>query len=225
MPLNAHAPKPTVVIAPTEAPEFLAKIGIEVADILEGLEAGEQAAGNTRSSAPVTAAGSRRWFDTVELIRDHLKVKSGWRIENPKGRPQSIHPTGKYTLGILGGDINTGVQDPDVVPKANRKKGPATGEAVQANQNQEALFYLNKPSAETTSAVLKGYPAEGHWFLLYYRDEEEIRCEISLPYPDFTEGQFQSWQYRVILPAIDKSAIDRSKILDIGGGDVEFQIA
>lgn len=49
--------------------------------------------------------------------------------------------------------------------------------------------------------------------------------EIPLPYPEFDEGQFQRWQCRIILPAIDKSAIDRSEIPDIGGGDVEFKIA
>lgn len=223
MPLNAFAPKPTVIIEPSEAPEFLAKFGIDIADIQEGLEAGEQAAGNTRSSAPVTAAGSRRWFDTTEVIRDHLMTKSGWKLANPKGRPLSIHPSGKHILGILGGDANTGILDPDVVPKANRKKGPATGESV--NANQPALFYLDGPSDEIVREAVAGVPSEGHWFLLYYRDEEEIRCEISLPYPEFDEGQFQRWQYRVILPAIDKSAIDRSKIPDIGGGDVEFQIA
>lgn len=223
MSLNAFAPKPTVIIEPSEAPEFLAKIGIDIADIQEGLEAGEQAAGNTRSSAPVTAAGSRRWFDTTEVIRDHLSTKNGWKLDNPKGRPLSIHPSGKHILGILGGDANTGILDPDVVPKANRKKGPATGESV--NANQPALFYLDGPSDETVREAVAGVPSEGHWFLLYYRDVEEIRCEISLPYPEFDGGQFHRWQYRVILPAIDKSTIDRSKIPDIGGGDVEFQIA
>ncbi|ORC15721.1 hypothetical protein A7979_05860 [Rothia nasimurium] len=223
MPLNAFAPKPTVIIEPSEAPEYLAKIGIDIADIQEGLEAGEQAAGNTRSSAPVTAAGTRRWFDTTEVIRDHLSTKNGWKLDNPKGRPLSIHPAGKHILGILGGDANTGILDPDVVPKANRKKGPATGESVKANQ--PALFDLDGPSDETVREAVAGVPSEGHWFLLYYRDVEEIRCEISLPYPEFDGGQFQRWQYRVILPAIDKSAIDRSRIPDIGGGDVEFKIA
>lgn len=226
--MSLRAPEiesPTIIITPSEAPGFLAKIGIDITDIQEGLEAGEQAAGNTRLSAPVTAAGTRRWFDTVEVIRGHLNEKSDWRNENPKGRPQSIHPTGRYTLGILGGDMNTGNPDPDVTPKANRKKGPATGEVVRANQMQEVLFYLNKPSDETTREILKGSPAEGHWFLLYYRDEEEIRCEISLPYPEFVDGQFQRWQCRVILPAIDKRAKDNRTVLDIGGGDVEFEIA
>ncbi|MGH1978386.1 hypothetical protein [Rothia sp. L_38] len=223
MSLNAFAPKPTVIIEPSEAPEFLAKFGIDIADIQEGLEAGEQAAGNTRSSAPITAAGTRRWLDTTEVIRDHLSTKNGWKLANPKGRPLSIHPSGKHILGILGGDANTGILDPDVVPKANRKKGPATGESVKANQ--PALFYLNMPSDEMVRELVAGVPSEGHWFLLYYRDVEEIRCEISLPYPEFDGGQFHRWQYRVILPSIDKSAIDRGKIPDIGGGDVEFKIA
>lgn len=223
MALEAPEHRPTIIIQPGDASDFLAKIGIDIADIHEGLEVGEQAAQNTGLSAPVTAAGTRRWFDTTEVIREHLKTKSDWKITDPQGRPLSVHPSGKYTLGILGGDANTGNPDPDIVPKANRKKGPATDASVKSNQ--PALFYLNRPSHEPLELGLGNLPAEGHWFLLYYRDEEEIRCEISLPYPEFDQGQFQRWQCRVILPAIDKTTVDIDKVPDIGGGDVEFQIA
>ncbi|MFW0169199.1 hypothetical protein [Rothia sp. P4278] len=223
MSLEAFNLKSTVIISAEDAADFLAKMDISIVDINAGLEAGEQAAGNTGIDAPATAAGTRRWFDTTEVIRRELRTKGPWKIENPKNRPLVVHLGGDYRMGILGGDANTGIPDPDVVPKANRKKGVATKESV--NANQEALFYLNKPADNTLHEVIGSLPPAGHWFLLYYRDEEEIRCEISLPSPSFEDGQFQSWQCRVILPPIDKTAVDRNKIPDIGGGDVEFQIA
>jgi hypothetical protein len=68
-------------------------------------------------------------------------------------------------------------------------------------------------------------PPPGNWFLLYHRDSDEVRAEISLPL-GFADGQFTGWRVRVILPEwrpVDGAAA--RKPLDIGGQDVDFQVS
>lgn len=217
--LQPNHQEPFVVPA-NDAVAYLAQMGIDVSRVHDALSAGEVAAGNTRRSAPVTAAGSRRWFSTTEEFRDYLSTENAWDLSDPNNRPLATSPDERYTLGIVGGNEATGNPDPAVAPKAHRKKGRATEEAV----NQPTLFELERPSKNPLSLVAAVTPPPGGWFLLYYRAEDEIRCEVSLPAPDFQDGQFGSWLVRVILHAIPITATT-NKITDIGGGDIDFLIA
>ncbi|QNV39743.1 hypothetical protein IDM48_10380 [Rothia amarae] len=209
------------IVQPNQAAEYLALMGIDIADIHESLAAGETASANTRTSAPVTAAGSRRWFDTTEVLRDHLRTKHNWNLTDPQNRPLASHPIKKYTLGIIGGNEDTGNPDVLAKPRANRAKGKATEQAV--NSGDPVLFVLNAPEDQKATSVTNT-PPEGDWFLLYYRAENELRCEVSLPYPNFKDGQFGDWQVRVLLQPIPfDTAIEN--IRDIGGGEIDFKIA
>lgn len=209
------------IIQPSQAAQYLALMGIDIADIQKSLNAGEVAEANTRASAPITAPGSRRWFDTVEVLRDCLRTYHNWNLSNPQNRPLATHPTRKYTLAIIGGNEDTGDPDVRAKPRANRTKGKATERAVN---NDIPLFTLTESEVDKKNTSSIQFPPEGDWFLLYYRAENELRCEVSLPYPNFKDGQFGDWQVRVLLQPIPfDTAIET--IRDIGGGEIDFKIA
>lgn len=215
---TAPQPSSTLVVPAEDSARYLAQAGINIRYALEALDNGEVAAGNSTDYEPVTAAGTLRWIYSTGTLRRLMVTEEGWKLGNPNNRPTVSSPDERFWLGIVGGNQDTGKADTHVQPKAHRAKGRATEEAV----NQTALFTLPRP--DNQASVLGSVPPPGGWFLLYFRDETGIRAEISLPNPDFRDGQFGTWKVRCILPYRGFDS-DLKTINDIGGGDVEFRIA
>lgn len=145
-------------------------------------------------------------------------VPSSWSPDNPQNRPISKHTKHDYTLSAIGGNDATGIEDHPQGPKAARKKGQSTAEAVNGTTALISVATLRggaQPSADKA-------PPPGNWFLVYHRADGEVRLEVSLPL-GFDAGQFTGWRVRVILPtwAPDSAA---QRPLDVGGQDVDFRV-
>ena len=81
------------------------------------------------------------------------------------------------------------------MPTTKRRKGPSTADAVHAN----AQLYLFAEFAPTTREETDTEHAT--WVLLFYRDAEEIRAELSLPDLIGDDGHINGWRERIILGA------------------------
>jgi hypothetical protein len=88
-------------------------------------------------------------------------------------------------IAVTAGDEATGC--PDVQPRTGNPKGAMTVAAVAANIGPQTLFEADEFRRQT-------------WFLLYYRDEGEIRAELSLPDNVSASGHIDSWSERIIIP-------------------------
>jgi hypothetical protein len=210
----------TIVIGPDDAAEYLSQMDIDITDVRQAIEAGDIAAGNKTKHHPVIAAGMSRWLDTVGVLRARL-ARGQWVSSDPRNRPVSDHRKLPYGLSTVGATEPTGIADHPSGPRAARRKGIGTAEAVNSTIPLITVETLRRQEP----AAVSGAPPAGNWFLLYYRDNDVVRAEISLPL-GFAGGQFTCWVVRVILPEWrpQDSAAAR-KPLDVGGQDVDFQVS
>lgn len=209
----------TTVIRPEDSGAYLQQMDIKVRDVRDAIEAGDVAAREIGAHHPITGAGLTRWIQVVGMLRRRLASGRDWLGDNPRNRPISRHTSKSYTLSTVGGTDATGIVDHLDGPLAANKKGRATAEAVTGTLT---LIEVDKllPGARTFDASTT--PPSGNWFLVYYRDDEEIRTEISLPL-GFRDGQFTGWLVRVILDSW-KPAEPVKRPLDVGGQDVDFEV-
>ena len=219
-----------LVVQGEEVESYLAGMGISVPEIVDALAAGELAAGNTTSFAPPTAPGLRRWLSVVERAREGLTVTNGWTLEDKLNRPTSVSPGKKYSLAFVGGNEDTGVASG--TPKAARKRGRATAEdypesGTKIRYEAQVFSMFSAERGVSSGGVDTGVtPPLGAWILLYYRDEDELRWEISLPAAFSSQDkQFSGWRVRIIGPEVLKGELLQKDVRDIGGGDVDFEIA
>ncbi|MFE3222902.1 hypothetical protein [Nocardia sp. NPDC059228] len=215
-----------IVIEPPDAPAYLAQMGIQVSDIIDAVAAGDVWAGNmTGRHYPVTAAGLTRWIYVVGTVRERLSATQLWVPDDPKNRPISQRKDGTFTLSVVGGNEITGIIDHPRGPSAARKRGKATEEAVKNGAvpliTVEALRALQGGISDHDSDLRKR-PPRGNWFIVYYRDDDAVRVEVSLP-RGFKDGQFTSWIVRVILDDWRPDS-GSARPRDIGGQDVDFQV-
>jgi hypothetical protein len=213
-------PNQPIIVAPPDAAHYLSAMDLAIADIAEAIAAGETMAGNVTNHHPVTAAGLVRWIYTVGALRERLAATGRWAGQDVRNRPSVRHVTLGHMLSVIGGTEATGIVDDPRGPLAAHRKGWATAEAVGDAEPLITLeMLLGSPPAPDG-----GGPPTGHWFLVYHRAEEEIRCEVSLPLGfDRRAGQFTGWKVRVILDAWRPDRIDR-RPLDVGGHDVDFRV-
>lgn len=203
-----------------DAIDYLEQMGLSLKVLQDGLVAGDVLASNVSTYAPRTAAGMLRWATTVEVCRREITTHHDWSQNDANNRPTAVATSGLFTLSFVGGNSATGMTFTGASPEAARSKGPATARSVSEN----ALFPMStlnmRPPVSAGSLIA---PAPGNWVLLYHRDEEGIRWEVSLP-AGFQHGQFTGWSVRLVMPLIGRDTVTQN-IPDMGGDDVEFWIA
>ena len=213
------------IIPAAEAKTYLASMGIPLEAVYHALKTGEIEASNTSKYAPLTAAGTKRWIAVVEVARRMLDEKENWVRSDAQNRPIAVSSSKEYTLAFVGGNAETGDPRPEANPKAARRKGPATERAHKIEQLSIVLPESITGEIERAENVEHERPRIGNWVLLYYRDKEEIRCEISFP-SGVEDGQFTGWFVRVLLESLPyKDASLENTPEDIGGEDIHFYIA
>lgn len=214
MPMPQPNAKP-VVIGPMAASGAVEDLGLTVKTLQDALLAGEGGASNMAEFHPVGAAGSVRWFDTVGELRQQLEREHGWKIADPKNSPRIVSPDSTFAVAVIAGDEDTGNVDVDH-PGTARKRGPATTDAV--NANQLTLFDVPAGSESSGSADIPT------WVLLYFRsdDPSEIRAELSFP-TEIVKGEISRWEKRIVLESIPIEAMIQPR--DAGGEkDVPFDV-
>ena len=147
---------------------------------------------------PPIMEGLTRWARTNRFLREEL-IPAGWRFDNPRNVPRTIHPRGDFAIVATTGDELTGLED--AVPATKYLKGDATVRAIETNE-QLALDFGDFDLAHDVSQA----DSSGDlltWLLLYHADEEGFRVELSLP-DAIADGRIISWAERIILPVFPR---------------------
>jgi hypothetical protein len=162
----------------------LAEFGLSVDMVHRVVARAEIDARSCTPNHPVNAEGWFRWANSVRYLRDEL-VPAGWAKARQLNFELVVRPGGMTAIAVTAGDEATGC--PDVQPRTGNPKGAMTVAAVVANIGPQTLFEVDTFRRRT-------------WFLLYHRDEAEIRVELSLPDNVSPSGYIDSWSERIILP-------------------------
>ena len=200
------------VLVDGEAASRLAELGL-TAELIERVvrRADAEASVCTPLDPPIME-GLTRWARMNRFLREEL-IPVGWRFDNPRNLPRTIHPSGEFAIVAATGDELTGLADQ--LPATKYGKGDATVQAVEINEQLMLDFGefdsgLDGSEADGSGKVLT-------WFMLFHVDEEGFRVELSLP-DAIVDGRITSWAERIILPVFPRDD-DRLTRLVVAGGD------
>lgn len=134
------------------------------------------------------------WAETVAALRENLAA-AGWEPSDENNYSVAINPAGQLAIAVATGNEYTGLVHSS--PSTKASKGKHTVSAVLVNQAQLSLFEtINNPPEQA--------PERTTWLLLMYRDEHEIRCELSLPVSIGNDMRVDAWRERIVLGAIPR---------------------
>lgn len=162
----------------------LAELGLSVDMVHRVIARAEVDTRSCTPNHPVNAEGWFRWANSVCYLREEL-IPAGWARARSLNFELVVRPGGMVAIAVTAGDEATGC--PDVQPRTGNPKGAMTVAAVVANIGPQTLFEVGEFRRQT-------------WFLLYHRDEREIRAEVSLPDNVSAGGYIDSWSERIIIP-------------------------
>jgi hypothetical protein len=119
------------VLEADHAVSRLAELGLSI-DLVERVvrRADAEAAFCTAFDPPIME-GLIRWARTNRFLREEL-VPLGWRFDNPRNLPRTIHPGGQFAIVATTGDDVTGLAA--LLPAPKYAKGDATARAVEVNE-------------------------------------------------------------------------------------------
>jgi hypothetical protein len=204
----------------------LAELGLKYqyfeSSILEGEEARSGATPDDANNAP----GTLDYFARVRTLRERLRREEQWHRHDPRQSPLIVNPEKTVAIGVLLGDARTGLHG-NPQPRSHRPAGVAKEALVARNQDltpgQHPLpMDLEEPSEP---AQADEYSRLATWYLLTYRYMArkqgfvEVRSELSLPSKVGPQGKIDSWDRRIILPAIRLK-----KTFDYPDGDTGFDV-
>jgi hypothetical protein len=180
---------------PDEVPRRLAELSpdLTLELLAEAVFQGQTAGNFCTASHPVTCTGTMAYLQTNGALRESLAAR-GWERNDEDNISRIISPDMTITITAVSGDENTGLVDKSA--STRRPRGSAGLRIVRRNSQLELLPEDAEPNAETITAI------QPTWYLLYLRDQDEVRSELSLARSVGPKGKLQ-WFERLILPAIN----------------------
>ncbi|MGW7264361.1 hypothetical protein [Streptomyces sp. NPDC054842] len=203
----------------------LAELGLKYEYFERLISEGEEARAGATEDDAANAAGTFDYFARVRTLRYLLRTEEGWKRYDPKQSPLTVNPAKTMAIGVLLGDARTGLPGKPQ-PRSHRPAGVAKESLVARNQDLEpGLFPL--PHQEEAEAELTEdeYARLTTWYLLTYRYAArkqgfiEVRSELSLPSRVGAKGKIDSWDRRILLPAIRFK-----RTFDYPEGDAGFDV-
>lgn len=193
----------TVVRVEQEARQRFVELELDPEVLRRAVEASEMAADTCTAHDPPGFRGYTRWGVCTREVRMGL-TPLGWTRRNRQNLPLTVSPDGTWAIAVATGDAGTGL--PDATPHTKHPRGKVTRAVILENLGQLSLFDLAgnlHPDPGAESPILT-------WMLLYYRDHDIIRCELSLPSAWDDDGRPAAWAERLILDPV--GVVDRPAI-------------
>ncbi|BDV36692.1 hypothetical protein [Methylocystis iwaonis] len=178
---------------PDEIQAALAALGLTSDPIWNAIKGGLLARDSCTENDPPFFPGIFQWGRTVRILREET-APLGWSRSDEGNFCTAVEPEGKFAIAVASGCENTGCKPP-ASPTTRRRKGPSTADAVNTNA-QLSLF------PEPAPAISASKSDRATWILLFYRDREEVRAELSLPDSIGDDGHIDGWRERIILGAL-----------------------
>ena len=186
------------VLAGSEASGRLAELGLTIELIERVVRRADAEASMCTALDPPIMEGLTRWGRMNRFLREEL-IPAGWRFDNPRNLPRTIHPSGEFAIVATTGDELTGLAG--LLPATKYLKGDATVQAITVNEQLTLDFGDFVPGPDN---VLVGGSGEMlTWFMMFQTEEEAFRVELSLPNA-ITYGRITSWAERIILPVFPR---------------------
>ena len=202
------------VVAEAEAIDRLAGLGLSVGMIERVVRRADADASMCTAFDPPIMEGLTRWGRTNRYLREEL-AEAGWRFDNPRNLPRTIHPGGEFAIVATTGDGLTGLTGLDgLLPATKHAKGFATAEAVARN-GQLTLDFGDFDFGAGRMSMGAGRAGDSAvlqtWFMLFHVDEDAFRVEVSLP-DRIIDGRITSWAERIILPPFPREDDSLGKV-------------
>jgi hypothetical protein len=177
----------------------LAQLGLSI-ELLHGAIREGQAAGDFCTAAhPRFYPGCRVYGETNGGLRLRLGMQA-WTFTDDENIPRAVSPDESVVITALQGDTQTGLRHgPDAQTRRPRK----TGSLRIVERNAQLLLELVLPEDDDELLAEKLGPVLGPtWFLLYRRDGDKVRSELSMA-KGARANALLEWSERLILPEID----------------------
>jgi hypothetical protein len=198
------------VLFEREAVDRLAELGLTAELIERVVRRADAEASMCTPLDPPIMEGLTRWGRTNRFLREEL-IPVGWRFDNPRNLPRTVHPSGEFAIVAATGDELTGLADQ--LPATKYGKGDATVQAVEINEQLILDFGEFDPGLDDSEADGSGDMLT--WFMLFHVDEDGFRVELSLP-DAIVDGRITSWAERIILPVFPR---DDDRLTSLVAGD------
>ena len=187
---------PRVLMA-DEAVDRLAELGLSIDLVGRVVRQADAEASFCTPLDPPIMEGLTRWARTNRFLREEL-VPLGWRFDNPRNLPRTIHPGGQFAIVATTGDDVTGLAG--LLPAPKYAKGDATVRAVAANEQLTLDF------GDFGSGALPPRDQLLTWLLLFRTGDDGFHVELSLP-DRIEDGRITRWAERIILPVFPRGEI------------------
>ena len=186
------------VLVESEASGRLAELGLTIELIERVVCRADAEASMCTALDPPMMEGLTRWGRMNRFLREEL-IPAGWRFDNPRNLPRTIHPSGEFAIVATTGDELTGLAG--LLPATKYLKGDATMQAIVINEQLTLDFDDFAPCPDDIPVGGSGEMLT--WFMMFHTEEEAFRVELSLPNA-ITDGRITSWAERIILPVFPR---------------------
>jgi len=202
----------------------LAQLGLKYEYFERLIREGEEARSTATKDDAKNAPGTFDYFARVRTLRELLRTEQGWLLYDPKQSPLIVNPDKTVAVGVLLGDARTGLPG-NPQPRSHRPAGVAKEALVARNQDLTPGLFPLPVDPDEDLLVEDEYARLATWYLLTYRYTArkqgfvEVRSELSLPSRVGANGKIDSWDRRILLPAIRFK-----KTFDYPEGDTGFDV-
>lgn len=186
------------VLVESEASGRLAELDLTIELIELVVRRADAEASMCTALDPPIMEGLTRWGRMNRFLREEL-IPAGWRFDNPRNLPRTIHPSGEFAIVATTGDELTGLAG--LLPATKYLKGDATVQAIVVNEQLMLDFGDFPPGPDDIPVGGSGEMLT--WFMMFHAEEEAFRVELSLPNA-ITDGRITSWAERIILPVFPR---------------------
>jgi hypothetical protein len=199
------------VLVESEASGRLAELGLTIELIERVVRRADAEASMCTALDPPIMEGLTRWGRMNRFLREEL-IPAGWRFDNPRNLPRTIHPSGEFAIVATTGDELTGLAG--LLPATKYLKGDATVQAIAVNEQLTLDF------GDFAPGPIGGSRDMLTWFMMFHADEEGFRVELSLPNA-ITDGRITSWAERIILPVFPRDDDRLTSLVAPDSGDLD----
>lgn len=204
----------------------LKRLGVQLAQLLDALRAGEEARRLTTANDPRNAAGTVDYFRRIRALRERKIAEDSWARLDFNLLPLVVNPARTIAIGVLLGDYRTGWPGP-YHPHSRRPVGEGKIRLIARNQQQMTLFpEIHDPQeVDLDSEDLSRLET---WFLISYRrlfgDHVTISSELSLPCKTGETRYITRYAHRIPLPELRFDGVIPYTDKDDDGGEGEYDV-
>jgi len=198
-----------VLVSLVEVTAALAAMGLTIDELRTAVDAGEVDRDSCNLFNPPSDAGNRAHGTTTRVLRETL-IKKGWSFSNSRHFCTTISPDGSIEIVVGSGDLATG--HPLLCPQTEHPKGDMMQAGVEVNQRQLSFAFIAEKVADNLSCPIT-------WVLLRHRENQIVRCELSVPTSMALDDRVVFKGTRIILPQIDFDPSGGIRSIEDGSSD------